>query len=74
MEGPLPRREPETADPSRLGEVSKTPGLQYAAVNAAGILVAFTAGVGDLRRGTSWTRLDQPIRVRPIGQLLETRG
>ena len=52
MEAPLPRRESETADPSGLTDVSKTPGLQYAAANAAGILVAFTAGAGDLRRAT----------------------
>jgi len=41
----------EPADPSRWADVSKTPGIQYVAVNASETVAAFTAGSSDLRRG-----------------------
>src|SRR3954463_1660199 len=47
----LPDHEGEPADPSRRADVSKTPGIQYVAVNASATVAAFTAGSSDLRRG-----------------------
>jgi CubicO group peptidase (beta-lactamase class C family) len=46
------RAEPAPADVSRWADPSKTPGIQYVAVNARGTVAAFTAGSSDLRRGT----------------------
>jgi D-alanyl-D-alanine carboxypeptidase len=46
------RPECDPSDPSRWADVSKTPGIQYVAVNARATVAAFTAGSSDLRRGT----------------------
>jgi len=40
---------------SRWTDPSKTPGIQYAAVNATGVVAAFTSGAADLRHGTPMT-------------------
>jgi D-alanyl-D-alanine carboxypeptidase len=52
IEQQLQRPECAPADPSRWADVSKTPGIQYVAVNASAIVAAFTAGSSDLQRRT----------------------
>src|SRR5689334_935245 len=73
--------EPVPTALKRWTDLSKTPGLQYVAVNAAGVVAAYAAGFADIRRavpmdaGTSLMAysMSKTITAAAVLQLVERR-